>query len=458
MSPASSCVRLAGVAAVVAASLATVPGTSSAAPAFCSQKSSYSGTTITWVGGAKGARAHAWGDAQNWNPTTVPDKAQDSTGYQMQYVCIGGGAKVEIAAGDSYHVAGVDIGQNAQLVVDNGGGVAVGAASKSDLVPSYVEKTGDLELDAATLGGNGTMTVAGTLDWAAQTKGKHKLPAKQNGSGETIIAKSGNLLVDGGKFGAAELSGTRSIDNSGTLTLSRNGYILMALGTDITDERSSSLNLDGFGGIYPSQTAATVGATVHQLGSVTRDGHGDSVVGVNTIFGNKVTPVVTSGDVAFAAASVPTAKLKRGTSYGIGSCDGSPKVLCRATAATKALRQATTVRTSTAGPKTSKITVVLSKAVKLKGAKALGQSVDVTAPTEKTTHSTSLTFGLDSSLPGFTKGAHDVYRGKKKITVCAVHGLTAENTSCIHETKTVGGNVEISVITIQPNATWTVAR
>ena len=42
-----------------------------------------------------------------------------------------------------------------------------------------------------------------------------------------------------------------------------------------------------------------------------------------------------------------------------------------------------------------------------------------------------LTFKYDASLRGVAKANEPVFRGKHKITLCRVHGLTALNTSCV---------------------------
>jgi hypothetical protein len=88
----------------------------------------------------------------------------------------------------------------------------------------------------------------------------------------------------------------------------------------------------------------------------------------------------------------------------------------------------------------------------------LGHQVNVTAPTGHTTHSTHLHFFFDASV----KGVHNkptVWRNGHRITYCAVHGLTARNTSCVVSAAVMQhgptkGDLEIMVITIQPKAHW----
>jgi hypothetical protein len=153
-------------------------------------------------------------------------------------------------------------------------------------------------------------------------------------------------------------------------------------------------------------------------------------------------------------------------SYGVGGCQEAKNQLCRDPIATANDPQDAIIGTSTAGPKVSKIAVSLTSGpAKIHGKRVLGKSVNVTAPNIKTTHSTHLTFKYDATTKGLKPSAKAaVFRGKHRITVCAVHGLTAENTSCIISAKVAhsGGaaskdDLTVIVITIQPKARWSVA-
>lgn len=447
-------VRAVSVAAVVTSAVAVVPESHSvAASGFCSV--SYPGTIIKWTGGATGAHKHDWNDPDNWDPATVPDADQDDTTYQQQYVCIGGGAQVTIGTDESFHVAGVDIGEGAKLVVSPKAGIFLGADDKADLVPSYIEKGDELTLNGATLGGNATVNVAGTLDWAAQLEGQRRLAATQAGTGTTAITAGGALLVDGPKFGGVVLADSRTIDNSGTLTISKTGFISMVDGTSLIDEPGSALELQGEGGIYPNQPDSK--ASIKQQGSITKTGNNMSVIGVPVTLKKSIKPSIKAGGLSFASHAVPKVKIPPNTFYGVGSCDATDRKLCHTTAATKAFPESAFIKTSTEAPPRSAIKVALTSAPgHIAGTKPIGQSIAVTAPTERTTHSTDLTFKFDSSMKGVGKATEPVFRGKDKITICHVQGLTAENTSCVLSQKIVNGDLEILVISIQPNATWTV--
>jgi hypothetical protein len=163
---------------------------------------------------------------------------------------------------------------------------------------------------------------------------------------------------------------------------------------------------------------------------------------------------------------VPVRKVVRAGSYGVGGCTQHKNHLCRRPDANPAAPQVVTIGTSTeaAAPKVSKVGVAMTAGpAKVHGHRVLGQQADVTAPTIKTTHSTHLTFSFDAKTPGLPGPAALVYRNKHRITLCRVHGLTAKNTSCVLSEKVAHGgpakgDLTVIVISIQPNASWLVAK
>jgi hypothetical protein len=398
---------------------------------------------------------------------------------------------VTIAGRNAFHVAGVDVGQGAHLTIQPGGRLFLGAATSGGVVGSLVEKHSVLQIAAATLGGNSPLRVSGTLRWTGQRVGVHKEVSTQTssecvfdptikacpgktvpGGGKTTIAAGGKMLVDGVKFGEADLGDQRVIDNFGTITLTHLGYIAMSNRTRLIDEPHSTLNLDGQGGIYRATNGA--GGTppaISQQGKLIRAGTGTqvAVIGVPLTFGKKRSVAVRGGTLAIDVAKVPTAPVKRASGYGLGSCELVKLVLCKSVIATAAQPQDALVETSSesGSPAVSKITVALAKGpAKVHGHAVLGRAIDVTAPTGKTTHSTHLTFMYDASTAGLKPSTKPtVYRGTHAITLCKVHGLTAKNTSCVFSEKVAHGgsartkgDLTIFVITIQPNARWLVTR
>jgi anti-sigma factor RsiW len=488
---------LSAIAVLIAVSsgLALGPVVSGAAAAtgFCSASAHYLGTTIRWTGKGDG---HSWTSKTNWSPATVPDVHQTPATYQAQYVCIGVGkagkpASVTIPGTKSFHIAGIDVGQGAQLTVKPGGRLFLGATSIADVPASSVDRKSGLQLDAATLGGNSPLTVSGTLRWTGHRISGHKDVATQTssecvfdpsimacpgdttpGGGKTIIAAGGKMLVDGTQFGGADLTDSRVIDNFGTITLTHFGYIAMDSGTKLIDEPHSSIHFDGQGGIYRGATVRGAAAPrVSQQGKLFRHGVRTdvAVVGVPLTLGTKASVSVLGGTIALDVTKLPKAPVHRGSGYGMGSCNLVKLVLCKGAYSTAADPQGVVVRTSTesAAPAVSNIAASLVAApARVHGHPVLGRAISVTAPTKKTTHSTHLTFTYDATTRGLKPSTKPrVYRGTHQITLCAVHGLTAKNTSCVlsegvaHSGSAgVRGDLIIIVISIQPEAKWVVTR
>jgi hypothetical protein len=469
---------------------ATTQPPAAAAGGFCSPDPSFTGTTITWTGKAS---SNDWDVAKNWSPRVVPDAHHTPATYQNQYVCIGknsggGVATVQITKHKTDHVAGIDIGNGATLTVEPGAGLFLGAKPGDTVVPSFVRSGAGLQLLGGTLGGNSPLNVAGTLRWTGLRQGKHKIVATQTssecafdpsikacpgdkspGGGSTIIASGGKLLVDGTTFGGTSLSDGRAITNSGTLRLTHNGYITMDNGTRLTDAAGSSLALDGPGGIYQGATTGHQAPQLRQKGPVVKDGNGVSVVGVPVSFSKGHAPHVRvrHGGLSLQRSDVPVAKVVRAGMYGVGGCTEKHNQLCRRPDASKAAAQVATIGTSSeaAAPKVNKVGLALVKGPKqIHGKRVLGQATDVSAPTVKTTHSTHLTFSFDATTKGLPHAAAaPVYRNKHRITVCRVHGLTAKNTSCVLSEKIAHsgpakGDLTVIVISIQPKASWLVAK
>jgi hypothetical protein len=467
--------------AAVSLGLAVMPvaSVSAAAGGFCSAKASYTGTTITWTGKGDG---HSWSKAANWSPSTVPDVHQTSGSYVAQYVCIGDGkggkpANVTVNGNEAYHVAGVDVGQGAHLTLKLGAQLFLGSNSGS-VIGSKVEKRSQLQLDAATLGGNGPLTVHGTMRWTGQKVKGHKDIATQTApaGGRTTIAAGGKMLVDGTAFGGVYLTGKRVIDNFGTIMLTGFGFIAMNNGTQLIDEPRSALRFYGVGGIYRGAHTAGAAPNIQQHGKVVRDGGGTNVVvvGVPVSFGKtKPNISILRGSLVLDGAKAPKSPVRRNSGYGVGSCVVVKLFVCKKPFATTAQPQvALAITSAEAGsPTVSHIAVSLAKAPsKLHGHVVLGQAIDVTAPTEKTTHSTHLSLMFDSTTAGLKSSTKPiVYRDGHRITLCKVHGLTAKNTSCVfseavahsgsapfaggQQTK---GDLTLFIITIQPDAHWIV--
>jgi hypothetical protein len=483
------CCRALSIVAVVAGCLALVPAATRAAAAsgFCSQQASYTGTTITWTGDGGNSD---WQTASNWNPQTVPDEASTPATYQSQYVCIGldgnGDPATVSIKGLPRHIAGIDIGLGAHLTIEPGAALYVGSVAGTAVVPSYVRAKSQLRLLASTLGGNGPVTVAGTLRWSAEIDSKgHKSVATQTssecvfnpsqaecpggdtpGGGRTIIEVHGQLLVDGADFGGVSLGDQRVIDNFGTLSLTRLGYIAMDNGTELVDEPHSSLDIDSPGGIYQGAADGSLPlATVSQKGDVVKDSDGTSVIGVPVSFGGGGHVKVVRGGLAFRSSKPPTASVGRAGVYASGSCPAVALHLCHGVLATSEVPQAAAVTTSSesTAPKFSTVGVALKAGPKkVAGHTVIGKAVKVKGPREF--HATRLVFTYDKTMSGVSaKTKARVYRGSKLITLCKVEPVSQANPSCELSSNVApggsspsSGDLTVIIETEAPSSRWLV--
>jgi hypothetical protein len=369
------------------------------------------------------------------------------------------------------------------------GELFLGSATGDPTVASTVDKHSELQLAAATLGGNSPLTIAGTLRWTGQLIGKHKHVASQTssecvfdptipacpgdtspGGGRTTIAAGGTMLVDGTKFGGVVLGDKRVIDNFGTITLTDLAYVAMDNGTELIDEAHSSLRLDGEGGIYRTSSHGTAPTIRQRGGAIVRraTGHELAIVAVPMKYGaTKPAVSVVGGGLVLDASKAPKGSVHRAAAYGTGTCQQKQMLVCRESVTNASLPQAVLVGASreSAAPSKTRFAVSLGHAPKrLHGHAVLGKQINITAPTKKTSHSTHLTFTYDASTKGLTRSTKPaVYRNHKAVTLCSVHGLTAINTSCVLTTSVshsagTKGDLTIVLITIQPDGHWLVVR
>lgn len=420
-------------------------------------------TAISWTGDANST---SWTDPANWSGNQVPDPNSDGT-YTSNFVCIGGSAKVTLSASMQY-IAGFALSGSAQLNIASTGSLSVGTASAEDSATSTVGSGTTLTVDGGTLAGNGDVSVAGTLALKGELIKHVAHPGTQSGAGITQVTSSGVVKIDGSSWGQTELSDGRSIDNSGKIVFLDDGFLEMDNATSLTDEKGSTLSMDGNGGIYPTTPAPSdTSPSILQEGAVTESGTGKSVIGVATKFsGGKVK--VTKGTLLINSNTLPKAPVSRNSGYGIATCDVSSNHICHDMETDKAVPQAALVTTSTQAPKTTTVTVKLKSKnpKKVGGHSLIGKQIAVTASNAKTTHSTKMTLTFNPGLKGVKKGLKPhVYRNGHRVTYCSQHVLTALNPQCVVWAKTLGskpagskGDLQLLVISIKPKATWAVTR
>lgn len=447
------------VGAAAATSLLAGPLPTAAAATACTVPDG--DTPVSWTGGATGS-SHDWDQPGNWSTDTIPGS---STDYTTDYVCLGSDADVTVAK--VHFVAGLDLSSGASLTVRPSGDIEVGAAGNAQPATSYVRSGSTLTLNGGTIGGNGDLTAAGVIDMTGAVVHSHGIPAVQSGTGTTTLLASGRLRIDGGRWGQAEVIGGRTIDNSGTISFAKKGFLEMGDGTSLIDEAASLVDLDGNGGIYRlTPTSGGTSPSIVQSGRLVENGPGKSVIGVPTKFaGGHVK--VTKGSLLVNSNTLPTAPLARNTGYGIGTCEVLKNQVCHLVEATPRAPQSAMVTTSTLAPKASlvKVKLAATNPHSISGHALLGKKMTVRAPHRRTTHSTHLTITFDRTVRGVRHGLKPrVYRNGHKITYCSAHGITAVNPSCVFSAKTLSspspnkGDLQLFVITIKPKATWAVTK
>ena len=232
-----------------------------------------------------------WEEAANWDTDLLPVTADD--------VCIDG-FTVTLSSGD----------QVVQTVtVDNGSlNVAAGSLNIGNSPPAPLG-AGSLTLaPGGVVGGNGTVTVSGTLRWNA---------GAMNGSG-TTIANGGIDLSDAASY--KDLGGSRTLNNTGTATYS-GSFFRMAPTTTINNTGtwdfagdSDITNLSGGAANFNNQGTGTIRKSAGTgVSSISRAVNNESTASVEV---NSGTLSLTGGGAstgAFTAASGATLRFGGGT-------------------------------------------------------------------------------------------------------------------------------------------------
>ncbi|HYN36922.1 MAG TPA: hypothetical protein VEV82_08085, partial [Actinomycetota bacterium] len=108
--------------------------------------------TTNWDGGAA---TDAWEDDQNWSGDVEPGEGVAIN----DFACIPAATDVELSS--TRNVLGVVV--NGSLTVKSPGALFIHNGAPSSIA--------DFTLDAATLGGPGTVTITDTFDWTSRTDG-----------------------------------------------------------------------------------------------------------------------------------------------------------------------------------------------------------------------------------------------------------------------------------------------
>jgi len=431
---------------IVATTLALTAGwqgtaATAASPGFCGLTGFPAAPSYVWTGAAGDG---SWQTAGNWTVGGVtatmppgdpydpngPDDLDDSS-RDVDYVCIGqepGGTAADVTLGGGQYTAGpavaaLDIGQGADLTVDNNSKLWLNGPQTSSRT-SYVRAGSELSIQGSTLGGIGTLSVSGTLETASLPSfpvtittrwcdvGKHSpCSGPPPTKGKTNIAAGGLFTVDGNPSNAPaagiNLEDERIVDNSGTIRLANKGYIAADYGTSIKNDAGGTVDITNDFGIYEGRDHFGPPPVLTSSGVVQKSaGTGTSVIGTTYKQQTAGSLAVATGGLSVdrstkkKGVTVPVATVTQGASYGLGACPavvGGDPSACTESTVDAANPQSASV---TLGSTSSSSTVQVATQTSGLPASHIGQAVQFETPgADPTTANPSLfVMVYDSSL------------------------------------------------------------
>ncbi len=513
---------LAAVAAA-AAMLAILPAQQAVAagPTFCGLTGFAAANSYVWTGAAHDG---SWQTAGNWTvggvaATAPPGGPYDAGGRRkldvpsrdVDYVCIGqepGGAAAHVTLGGPLDangvptlyagaaVAALDLGQGADLTVSGNSRLWLNGPATAARA-SDVRFGSTLHLQAATLGGVGTLDVAGVLEAASDQYypvtittrwcdvGDPGCSGPPPTKGHIVVAAGGQFLVDGTAVGTAtagiNLEDKRVVDNSGVVRIANEGYIAADDGTVIENRQTGTIDITNNFGVYQGRSRYGAGLTVlDNDGAVSKTAgaatsvvasdyhqlaHGTVAVGTGTLTVDRSS--------TSAAVVLPAATVSSGGTYGLGSC--SP-VHAAGTAPNPSGCDTFTV--DPGSPQAASATLSTSSAGSLVRvgtqttglpAGAIGQAVQFTTPSSHPTRTNPNIFVMlyDSTLVSASKfltltmkRAEDGSTTFVTIANCPASGLPPAGGSCVDRRGIAGvsssftGNTARIVIRTMQNSRW----
>jgi hypothetical protein len=305
-------------------------------------------TFYRWTG-ADLADPNDWNQSLNWSPTGVPgapNHGDDPSNYLREstdYACIAD-ATVMIPHGSDFAVGGFSFAGATTVTLQPGTRLFANGQDSS------IDQTAKLVLDGATLGGSGTVVDDGTIEmystWDDQVDPEVPAAAAQTtrfcqskcdgipdaSPGETDVSATGSLLIDAPVQhnaaqtktvrGGINLADRRTIVNTGTITLSKDGYIAADNGTAIVNATGGTIDIANDNGIY--QGFLTTGpnpAVLRNHGLVEKTaGNRTSVIGIDfrELSGGQIK--VASGTLSINGTTAPVATVRQGSTYATGAC------------------------------------------------------------------------------------------------------------------------------------------
>ena len=230
--------------------------------------------TVTWDGGSTGS----WHEATNWTNDTLPGPSDN--------VCIGPGVTVEVSQ---------DAGS--VLTVQSQGTLAISGGSLSLSDTTEDSTTSNLTQSGGTLGGAGTLTVAGSFEWSGGT---------QTDAGTTAIASGATLSIDTAT-GYVYLTNGRTLQIDSGATATWTGQFGIGLGDAATIENAGTFNANGGEGGNGIFNAGGGGQLVHNAAGATfRKTAGSGTLPIGVPFDNDGTVQASAGTLSLDGGDADT--------------------------------------------------------------------------------------------------------------------------------------------------------
>jgi hypothetical protein len=132
--------------------------------------------------------------------------------------------------------------------------------------------------------------------------------------------------------GGVNVGDRRQIVNSGTITLSKDGYIAADNGTTIVNAAGGTINIANDNGIYQGFTnTGPDPAQLRNHGLVEKTaGNGTSIIGIDFQELSNGQVKVQTGTLSINGTNAPTATVRQGSTYATGACVPSAGATCHA--------------------------------------------------------------------------------------------------------------------------------
>ncbi len=407
-----------------AAAVASAPPADAAACPFTGPH------TFHWAGGNGHWYQHQNSQHQGvgWSEGAVPGQ-YDSTAA-TDYACINNGATVSLVnspLAEEVGLAAIYVGNGSHVIVEHGRFLFLNGTSQ----PSIVRAGSTIADDSGSLGGVGTLQVAGAVT-VSDSSGAPALASRKcaeyhnctgTASGTLQVERGGTLTITG----PTNFTDRYSIVNEGTLMLTGAGYLAGDWGTSIKNENTIDIanDLGLYEGNHPAKTHHPWLINYGELAKTA--GSGTSVIGLQYIPKKGSTINVHSGTLVIGGSTVPAATVDPGRTYGNGGCPANTP--CQDTTNTGHIQT-----TKVALPTTSRAgqVKIAQSAPPTTYPNAIGQSITVGTHGVNATvrHPMRYTF---SFLLGATHGRLKATNWRDARVYTFVAGAYKQIRSCLHD-------------------------